>query len=39
MVSARLGKIKEGDSIYFKKRTSPKLDERYDYSVIIAGGR
>jgi hypothetical protein len=30
-----LAKLKKGDSIYFKKRTSPKLAEGYDYSVII----
>jgi hypothetical protein len=35
-----LAKLKKGNSIYFKKkRTSSKLAERYDYSVIIVGGR
>jgi hypothetical protein len=34
-----LAKLKKGDSIYFKKKNSPKLAERYDYSVIIVGGR
>jgi hypothetical protein len=34
-----LAKLKKGTLFTLKKRTSPKLAERYDYSVIIVGER
>jgi hypothetical protein len=37
--SAQLSKIKEEDSIYFKKKSVPKTFKRYNYKVIILGGR
>jgi hypothetical protein len=39
--NARLGKIKEGglSLFFFLKKASPKLVKRYNYNIIIVGGR
>jgi hypothetical protein len=36
---AKLKILKKEDSVYFKKRSFPKLVKRYNYNEIIVGGR